>query len=643
MLADQSIGDTGLEGQSQGPVGAAINIGPILPVRDADGNYTFLTPEGLFVNNPVATAELITNQSRTSRILGNLFGEYTFLEGLVGRVSVGADILYNKEDFYAPSTTTRGRTDQGIASIGVAQNIGWLNENTLTYTKKIANRHDLTLLGGVTMQTSRREGVFASSRTFTNDDLRQNDLSSSIQINKPGSNVREWGLFSYLGRVNYGYAGKYLVTLTARADGSSRFGAGNKYGFFPSGSVAWRIIEEPFLQQQKLITDLKLRTSYGITGNQEIPYYQSLSALSPTGYVIGRSLAVGFSPNRVANTGLKWETTNQFDAGIDIGLWQNRISLTVDYYHKKNQDMLLLVQLPYTSGYTDAYRNLGSMENKGLELAVTSSNVRGAFTWTTNANVAFNRNKILDLGGVDQFLAGGVVGLISSTGIIKVGEPIGSFWGYRTDGIYQSTDEITGSAQPTAKPGDIRLVDVDGNKIIKIINDNDRTIVGQAQPKFIGGITNTFSYRNIELSVFFQGSYGNSIFNANRLYTENPAFGTSTALLDRWTPTNPSNTIPRAIIPGPNFILSDRLIEDGSYLRARNITLSYTLLSALSQRMKLRNLKVYLSGQNLLTFTNYSGFDPEVSRFGQNNLAQGIDQGPYPSAKSYIAGLNITF
>ncbi|MFN7119615.1 MAG: TonB-dependent receptor domain-containing protein, partial [Saprospiraceae bacterium] len=387
---------------------------------------------------------------------------------------------------------------------------------------------------------------------------------------------------------------------------------------------------------------LKIRTSYGLSGNQEIGTYQSLAALATQNANFGNTVSIGIGPSRVANPDLKWETTSQVNIGVDLGLFNNRLSITADYYQKKTTDLLLSVPLPFTSGYASALQNLGSIQNQGFELGINSNNLTGDFTWTTNFNIATNQSEVLNLGTQKEFLAGESSGHLQlpNSGIVRVGEPIGIFYGYVTNGIFQNQAEVDASAQKSAKPGDRRYIDQNGDGVI---NASDRVILGQAQPKIFGGITNTFSYKGFELSVFIQGVSGNSILNINRFELESltGVSNQSRETLDRWTPTNPSNTIPRANAVNSPYVISSRQVEDGSYLRIKNINFAYTLPASVLGRIGVSSVKLYVSAQNYFTFTNYSGYDPEVNRFGQSTLSQGIDYGSYPNNRILLFGLNV--
>ncbi|WP_460636965.1 SusC/RagA family TonB-linked outer membrane protein [Larkinella harenae] len=622
---------------------SALNFSPTQPVYNPDGTLVvFNTPGRIQIGSPVAQALGTFNKTVGTRMMGSVFADYKILPGLTFRTSFGADVNYSKRSLYLSRNTAAGTQLSGQASILNTQSSTWLNENTLTYVKTFGDVHNLTFLAGYTMQGNRWESAEARSQGFANDILTYENLGSASIALVPASSASNWQLNSYIGRANYDYAGKYLVTATVRADGSSRFGASNKWAVFPSASVAWRLSEEDFLKGNAVINDLKLRASYGLSGNQEIPQYQSLATLGTQNANFNNTVVIGVGPSRVANPDLRWETTAQMDIGIDVGVLNNRITLTADYYNKKTTDLLLSVPLPFVSGYASALQNLGSIRNQGFELGINSTNLTGGFKWTTAFNIAANRNKVLNLGDQTEFAAGEASGHLQlpNSGLVRVGEQIGLFYGYQTDGIFQNQAEIDGSAQKTAKPGDRRYVDQNGDGVI---NASDRAILGYAQPKLFGGLTNTFSYKGVELSIFMQGTYGNSIFNINRFEQESltGVSNQSTTTLDRWTPTNPSNEVPRANAVGNAYVISSRQIEDGSYLRVKNVNLSYTLPSELVKKAKLYNVKVYVSAQNWITFTKYTGFDPEVNRFGQNTLSQGTDYGSYPGNKMILVGLNI--
>ncbi|NID09201.1 SusC/RagA family TonB-linked outer membrane protein [Fibrivirga algicola] len=631
----QITSDTDVNSNStQGSVSSLITTPPTSPVYDQNGNYSrFFDANGNFVINPIARLLEVTNQSKTSRILGNFFADYQILNGLSARVSIGADQISIKEDYYLPASIQDVNVD-AVARQGFIQSFSWLNENTLTYQRTFAQKHAFTGLLGFTRQAFTRESARAGAQRFVNDILGDNSLGSGA-LTLPAQSARtDWALESYIGRVNYGFQDRFLVTLTGRIDGSSRFGADNKYSFFPSGSVAWRLSEEKFVKPLTFISDLKLRVSYGRTGNQEIPQYRSLAALGNSNYPVGGVINSGLAPTRISNPNLKWESTDQFDVGIDAAFLSNRIQFTADYYYKKTIDLLLDVAIPNSSGFASALQNVGSTQNKGIEMALNTVNVDRKFKWRTSANITFNRNKVLNLGGDIERPSGQASpsSQIQNSGILRVGEPVGIFYGYVSDGLFQTQDQIKASGQPAALPGDRRYKDINGDGLL---NANDRTILGYAQPKFFYGFTNNFSYKNFDLSVFFQGVQGNSILNLNLSSEINNSVPEAK---NRWTPTNTNTDVPRTPTNGR---VVDKLVEDGSFLRLRNVTFGYNLPKNVSTAAHLRSVRLYVSAQNWLTVTKYTGYDPEVSAFGQDNLSIGVDRGSYPVAKTFTFGLNI--
>ncbi|MEI6946803.1 TonB-dependent receptor [Paraflavisolibacter sp. H34] len=612
---------------------------PTVPLKDSSGKYTYQSEFETPLGNPVATLYQETNQSQTYRVLGNIFGEYRLLDGLKAKVSFGADVISNKQNRYIPSSIYQGANTNstGTASVGHKITNTWLNENTLNYVKKLGALHSFNAVAGFTQQATRSERVVAASQGFVTDLLSYNDLGSASTYNQPTSGSFDEGLRSFLGRVNYSFADRYLFTVSGRADGSSHFGAKNKWGYFPSAAFAWNLGKESFLPLPYAVNNLKLRLSAGVTGNQEISPYQSLSTLNNNTYFFNNVTVVGFSANRIANEELSWEKTTQYDAGLDVDLFKSRISLTVDVYYKRTDDLLLNVNIPYTTGQSTALLNYGSVSNKGLELALTTENLRGALNWNTSLVFSLNRNKVESLGdGIDY--------IISGASIARVGEPLGTFYGFKTDGLFQTKDDI--SKLPVYltknKPGDQRYVDQDGDG--RITETGDRTLIGNAQPKFIGGLTNNFSYKGLDITLFFQGSYGNQVFNQNRQQLEllSGQQNASVTALQRWTPTNPGNLVPRAF-EDPAAANSDRFVEDGSYLRLKNLVVGYTLPQRWSQKVRSTQVRLYVTAQNLHTWTKYTGFDPEVSRNGQTTLTQGIDYALYPNAKTISGGLTLSF
>ena len=631
-------------GGRDGVVNGALKMNPIQSVyaNEETGEYTPTNDPGLLIPNPVATAKEEIYNNATTRVLGDVYAEWEFLKDLKLKVSLGMDIMYLKQNKYTPSNIYQSL---GIASakVGVNRSINWLNENILTWNKTFKDIHSLNILGGFTIQRNNVESVTGASSNFVNDVMKYNNLGAGSIYDKPESSATQWSLMSYLARINYSLYDRYLFSVNGRADGSSRFGGNNKYGFFPSGSVAWRISEEGFMEPVKaVISNLKLRTSYGFTGNTEIGVYESLATLGSNSWTIGNQLVSGFYPNRIPNPDLKWEKTGQFDIGFDLGLFNNRLRLTADYYYKKTTDLLYNVAIPSASGYDSMLKNIGSVQNKGYELSIESDNLSGAFSWTTAFNISFNRNKVLELGGETYKDVGTYDDHLKTSDIRRliVGQPIGVFYGYRFDGIFQNEAEC---AQQTSSPSPIgvglrRYKDLNGDG--KIDATNDREILGDANPKFFGGMTNTFAYKGFELNVFLQYSYGNKIFNYNAMELESPTGGQNVYqdLVNRWTPTNPSNEYQKATT-NRNNIVSDRFIEDGSFLKLKTVSLSYSFPKL--NWKHLGGLRLYVTGQNLLTWTKYRGYDPEVSYRGASTLEAGEDFGGYPQARTFMFGIKL--
>jgi TonB-dependent starch-binding outer membrane protein SusC len=620
-----------------GIVTALLSMPPTATVYDADGKYTLRNPFENIFSNPIASLNEQVNTTGTKRFLGTLYGEYTILDGLVARVSFGIDNSDTRENRYLPTNIYEGSLVGGEAGVGFVNKSSWLNENTLTYTREFG-KHSFTALAGFTQQEDTHEVVRTGVRGFVSDHFEYDNLESGATALKPFSLKTESALISYLGRVNYGYDDRYLLTVGLRADGSSRFGKNNKWGYFPSAAVSWKISNEEFFSNvTKTVSDLKLRFSYGATGNNNIDPYSSLATLTNVSYIVGGTVVNGFRPVRIGNPDLGWETSYQFDAGVDVGFFHNRIKLTVDAYRKKTEDLLLNVELPYTSGYSSSLQNYGSVLNRGLEIGLNTVNFEGDFEWTTGVNFSLNRNEVTSLGG-------GLTSFITGNYIVKVGEPLGTFYATQTDGILQLGEEsikgaYTGNATP--KAGDRLYKDVSGDS--KFTTALDRAVVGNAQPDFIFAISNTLRWKSFDLLLLVQGSQGNEILNGNRQALElfNGQQNAATSALDRYTQENPNAGIPRAKLdPAPVF--SDRFIEDGSFVRLKTISFGYTIPAALTKKFSLSSVRVYVVGQNLLTWTDYTGFDPEITS-GNNTTEQGTDTGVYPVAKSISAGLSLSF
>lgn len=629
---------------TNGVVGAAVTVSPASPIYDANGNYQLLNvgPGSGFGSypNPVAIANTSTNLLISDRVIGNLFADISILEGLSARINVGADIFNTRRNiFYTPQTLIANSLN-GYGSNGTSNNLNLLNENTLTYTKTIQN-HAFDVVAGITFQSNREERTYAEAQDFPNYTLGANNIGLANKPLPATGSVQEWGLNSYLGRVNYRLKDRYLLTLTGRIDGSSRFGDNNKYGFFPSGALAWRVSDEDFLKNSKAISDLKLRVSYGITGNDGIGLYSSLSSYGTGRTVFGDTEVLTTTASRIANPDLRWEKTGQFDVGFDLGLLNNRIQLTGDYYVKTTSDLLLGVELPATTGFTSVTRNVGSLENRGFELSLNTVNIDKVFKWRTSGNISFNKNKVLKLNDATEFFVSSTSG--TSTSIVRVGEPVGSFYGNVFDGIWQTTDEIKAAgaiARAGDLPGAIKYKDLNGDGIFN--EASDRQILGNGLPKFIFGLTNNFLIKGFDLSIFFQGVQGNTIYNYARrsMETSDPSQTFLKSYFEgAWRADKPSTTLPSIRQWRPTGTDSF-FMEDGSFVRLKNVSLGYQL--PLKSKY-IKRARVYVSGQNLMTFTKYRGYDPEVNSDFNSNTSYGIDVYAYPAARTFTVGANFSF
>jgi len=644
MLFSRQTDNVVVSDRERGALGTALMSAPNQPAIREDGTY----PINLFPNtgiaeiqNPLYVAEATDYLRNTDRLLANFYAEYEIIDNLKFRTSLGADILNNKEKYFQPSNGIDYRELGGAAIINHNNSRSFLIENTLTYSPKIGDRHNLNVVVGQTAQDYETEGTKIIAEGLNNV-TTVFDLAANTRLsNNIYSNFRDWSLMSFLGRVVYGFDGKYLFTASLRADGSSRFGAGNRYGVFPSASVAWVMSEEAFLKDVDVVDNLKIRASYGITGNQEIGSYNSLATLSGTRAVLNNVLAQGFRPNRIPNDQLGWESTAQFNVGFDLSLFNGRLQTTFDFYNKRTDDLLYNLDIPRTTGFRSILSNIGSVQNRGVELTITSFNIQKPnFEWSTNFNYSLNRNEVLDLGGqVTEFL--------TPFTQVRVGEPIGNFFGHQSIGLFQQGDNIADSPQPNAQPGDRRFLDLNEDGAINAL---DRVVIGNGLPDYLFGINNTFNIMNFDFSFFFQGVMGVDIYNRSnrRIFTMDGRRNHTADALNRWTPQNTNTNVPRAVQnPSDRSVninnpISD-FIEDGSFIRLQNVTLGYTLPQSALNKLGMKKLRVYAGAQNLLTITDYSGFDPEASSQSNNSLQPSIDEFTYPRARTYLFGLNLTF
>lgn len=629
-----------------------LQVSPVVPVYNADGSYYTASPYSAIPTNPIQDFKSTINRTYIRRILGNASAEYKVLKELTLKVTGGTDLINTKQNYYSPSYagspggSSTGYASQGYASVGSIAASTWINENTLTWDHTFSDKHFLNVLAGYTTQHQEDQSAVASAQKFPNDLTTFNNLNYAGTAVLSTSDAHESSLNSYLARASYSYNHTYNVTVSIRADGSSKLGKNNRWGYFPSLGVSWNAGRESFFRPaSKVVNDLKLRASAGRTGNSEVPPYSSLAALSPSNYYFNGTLVTGIAPTQIANPDLKWETTTQYNIGLDAGFFNNRLTFTFDAYYKKTTDLLLNVPFPLYSGYASVLQNVGSVENKGIELSLSSDNIKNsAFTWKTTAVFAANRNKILSLGqGTGYYYPLAPTGYVSPV-IVKVGLPVGSFWGYNTAGLLTAADIAKGVASlagVSQQVGDTKYVDTNGDGAITTA---DKHYLGSAQPKFTFGLSNTLAYKGFDLSLFFQGSYGNKIFNFLQQKLEIPtlSLNASATLLDRYSATNPNGKVARAT-NAPVAQVTDRYIEDGSYVKLKTLSLGYTIPREVIRQLHISQLRVYITAQNIWTWTKYTGLDPEVNFFDSDNTKQGIDYGAYPSTKGYLAGLSLTF
>lgn len=632
--------------------------------------------------NPIMSLKNEYRKNYTNNLQMNGFAEYEIIKGLKLKVSAGYTYDARKRDVFNNSKTRYGgptSTDKVNAEVVRNERLTWLNENTITYQTNIKKKHFFNALAGVTFQNSDYEYYSFKTTHIPNESLGMAGMSEG-QANTTSSSKSSWSMLSYLARLNYNFKSKYYATASFRADGSSKFSKDNRWGYFPSGSLAWTFTEENFMKPlKKWFSNGKLRLSWGLTGNNRIDeyeYYTLLQVLKAKqgDYISNGSIPsgvypfnndntnVGAVPVSIINNDLKWETTEQWNLGIDLSFFDERISFTGDIYRKTTRDLLLEASLPLSSGFYSATKNIGKVRNDGLELTLNTVNVKTKdFTWTTNFNIAFNKNEVLELAENQSTL------LTSATFdkdynsqpsyIAKVGYPMGLMYGYIYEGTYKY-DDFTQSgnsytlkanvphytSESNTQPGMPKYKDMNGDGII---DTNDRTIIGRGLPIHTGGFTNSFEYKGFDLSVFFQWSYGNDILNANRLFFESSnnksrELNQYASYADRWTPDNPDSDIPAATTSASNKLFSSRVIEDGSFLRLKTVTLGYTFPTKLIAKAKLSSARVYLAAQNLWTWTSYSGYDPEVS-IRNSALTPGLDFSSYPRAYSVSFGVSLGF
>ncbi len=600
---------------------------PTLTPYNDDGSYRVLATVYPFVApdliNPLNFINEQFSQIKANIALINAAMIFNPTEELTIKISGG---LENRDDRTDSYTTRNFINSAGSASVSTGQFVSLLNENTISYNKSFNKKHNISAVAGLSYQDFLNTSLSGSGTGFLSDVFETYNLGAATTPGIPGSGYSKSILLSYLGRVNYNYKGKYFATTSYRADGASKFSKGNKWGYFPSAALAWRISEEDFLKDNRLVSNLKLRTSWGTTGSQAIGPYVTLNQLFSGKTTFNDALYNTFAPGTSLPGNLKWETTEQMNFGFDLGIKKNLIVITADYYVKNTKDLLNTVLLPSSLGFTSTIQNVGKVQNKGVELGLDAQLFTRSFKWDINANISFNRNKVIKLKNGEDILGGSVnvVALADNTNILREGRPMGQFWGYLEDGY----DDL----------GKIKYKDLTPDGKLTIA---DKTYIGDPNPDFIFGLNSNMSYKNFELNIFFQGTYGNDLFDLSSVsYTADYVSGMNMikdVLVNSWTPTNTNAKYP-IISRNTSINVSDRFIKDGSYLRLKNIQLAYNFPIRHFLLNKVQSLQIYMSGQNLLTVTNYSGWDPEV-----NSSGFGIDNKSYPMSKSITFGLRARF
>ncbi|WP_255491366.1 SusC/RagA family TonB-linked outer membrane protein [Dysgonomonas sp. ZJ279] len=618
---------------------------PTQPVFNEDGSFSGPgEPAYQYgdIRNPIGSATLNKEQTKGYNVLANAFAEIKIMNNLTFKTLGGIDFkFWDKRNFYPKYNWKPIPQPQSNLYEESNKSMTYLWDNTLTFMETFKEKHHLNVMVGSSAQNNVYNNMSASVQNFLTDN--NNQLNNGLTDPTVGGTKNDWSILSFIGRANYNYADKYLLTATIRRDGSSRFSKENRWGTFPSFSAAWRLSEESFYNKNKWVSDIKLRAGYGETGNQAgIDNYAYFTRLKTGQYVFNETPVSTLYPKVMPNPNVRWETVKQFNAGVDLSLLNQRINVVLDAYIKNTSDMLVPMSVPITTGYSDIdvpSINAGKVRNKGIELTVSSQNLKGAFEWNTDFNVSYNKNEVISMNdGVPLFVGGDIN--MTKVRVNTEGHPIGSFYGYVTNGIFQNQQEVDRYAIQVpggTAPGDIRFRDLDNNGVI---NADDRTYIGNPSPEWTFSMNNTFAYKEFDLQIFLQGVAGNDIYNANRIWQESMSIPQNQTIkvLDRWTGEGTSNSVPRAIYSDPNQNVrhSNRFIEDGSYLRVKNLTLGYTLPRSISQKAFLGMTRFYISCQNLLTLTKYSGFDPEVN-------VSGVDLSTYPVTRTLSVGVNVKF
>ncbi|MCC3152618.1 TonB-dependent receptor [Hymenobacter sp. BT770] len=626
-----------------------------LPIYNADGTYY----KNGSLENPIAAATEPIIKSTNNRLIGSQYTEFELIKNLKYRATFGLDYTYGRDDRFYSTLTNAGASVRGEATLATLQDLNFNHISAFNYSKTFAEDHTLSALLVFEYQRDSYSDAYSQVTGFPSNTIRE--LSAGATKVAATSSSTGNALFGTLAKLDYSFKGRYLLGASVRRDQGSRFGADNQVGYFPAVSAGWRVLDEAFLKDQTAVSELKLRGSFGETGNQPSGNFGSRGLIGPGANYLDQG---GLALTQLANPNLKWERTQQTNVGIDLGFLQNRFYISADVYQRKTTDLLLAQRLPNDTGFPSYSANIGSIQNKGVEFALTTINFRNegtGFNWETNFNISFNRNEVTKLS--DQALTGSAQGFSSR---LIVGQPLGAFYGYRVDHIFQNQEEINKldaaarlqannnsvfyqGGSTVTKPGDIMFKDISGpnGKPDGRITADDQEIIGTAQPKFYGGITNTVRFMNFDFSAFLQYNVGAKVFNASKQYTQgmSTTYSQDVEVLNRWTPTNTSTDIPRAVYgdPNQNNRNSDRFLEDGSFARFKSVSLGYTLPSTLAKAAHVRSVRVYASAQNLVTFTKYTGLDPEVNTSNTSNTALNTDFFTFPQARTITGGVTLGF
>ena len=625
-------------------IGDALKALPIYPVKNEDGSWS--GPDGNSewygsTRNPIGPTELNKSQTDGYNFLANLTAELTFTKWLKFKSTFGYDAKFWFIDNFTPKYNWKPTpTEETSRYKSDNKSFTYLWDNYFLFDHTFAEKHRVGLMAGMSAQWNTNDYLNAQKNVFIFDNVHEMDNGEEMYA--IGGNETEWALLSYMARVNYSYEDRYLLTATIRRDGSSRFGKKHRWGTFPSVSVAWRASQEKWFPKNDYINDLKVRAGYGVTGSQaSVGNYSYLASYNTSVYPFGISSGnqTALVSSTLANPYIHWEEVAQTNIGFDASLFNSRVMFSFDAYLKETRDMLVKASIPITSGFEDTtttYTNAGKVRNQGIEMSLHTINLTGELGWETNLTATYNKNKIKDLNSDVPYY----INQINNSYVTMLAKdyPINVFYGYVTDGIFQNQSEVnTHAVQPGAEPGDIRFRDLNNDGVI---NDSDRTVIGNPNPSWLFSMNNSLSYKGFELSVFLQGIAGNKIYNANNIDNTGmaAAYNQTTDVLKRWQGEGTSNSMPRAVFgdPNQNTRVSDRFVENGSYLRLKNITLSYTFPKQWLQKAQIENARLSLSCENVATITGYSGFDPEVG-------INGIDQNRYPISRTFSLGLNFNF